>query len=143
VRFGEAAKAVGQGLAILLLNFAAATAAIFAYSLVIAPGRDQAFYAARAPVIAGWVAPAAGALMFLGLGLWLRRRRSRAEAVWSVVRAWIAYVILDLASGLALGSGASMLSGLMLFSVLAALAGGLAGCFIRGPAHGSAEKVSA
>jgi hypothetical protein len=135
--------AVGQGLAILLLNFGAATAAIFAYSLLLAPGRDPAFYAARAPAIAGWTAPAAGALMFLILGLWLRRRRNRAEAAWAVARAWVAYVVLDVVSGLALGSGASMLSALMLFSVLAALAGGLAGCFMAGPARGPAQEVSA
>ena len=75
MRLGEAAKAVGVALAILLLNLAFTTLAIVIYAQAISPGHPAAFYQAAAPGIAAWTAPIGGAAMFILAVAALGRRR--------------------------------------------------------------------
>jgi hypothetical protein len=126
VRIGEAAKAVGIALAILVLNLVATTLAVFAYAQWIAPGLPADAYDAAALDIAAWTAPVGGALLFLALGLWFGRL-ARGRPMAFIFRVWVAYVILDLVSGAALAGVASLLSLVLLGSLAAALLGGVAG----------------
>jgi hypothetical protein len=127
VRVGEPAKAAGLGLAVLALNLAATTAAISAYALAVAPGRPSSFYAAQAPRIAAWTSPVGGALLFLVAIAWLGERQPGRNAMAFALKAWIAYVVLDVGSGIAMGDGRAMLNWMMPVSMALALAGALAG----------------
>ena len=128
MRLGEAMKAVGLAALILALNFLVTTAVIFAYAIAVEPGRSDAFYQAAAPRIAAWSAPIGGALLFLAALAVLGRRRPGRHPMSFAVRAWIAYVILDVASGLAAGVLLpATLSWMLAASMGLALAGALAG----------------
>jgi hypothetical protein len=127
MRLGEPAKAAGLGLAVLALNLAATTAAIFVYAAAVAPGRPGSFYDAQAPRIAAWAAPIGGALLFLIALGWLGTRQPDRNPVAFALKAWLAYVVLDVGSGIAMGDGRAMLTWMMPVSMALALAGALAG----------------
>jgi hypothetical protein len=127
MRLGEPAKAAGLGLAVLALNLAATTAAIFAYATAVAPGRPGGFYDAQAPRIAAWSAPIGGALLFLAALAWLGTRQPARNPTAFALKAWLAYVVLDVGSGIALGDGRAMLSWMTPVSMGLALAGALGG----------------
>jgi hypothetical protein len=127
MRLNDAVKAVLAAGLILVLNVLATTAVIFAYAEVVAPGRSMAFYQAAAPGIAGWTAPAGGAAL-LGVAIaWLGRRRPERNATAFALKTWIAYLILDVGSGVAVGDVAQALSWQMALSMMLALLGALAG----------------
>jgi hypothetical protein len=138
VRIGDAIKAVALGGLLLGLNLVATTVAITAYALVIAPGRDDAFYQAAAPGIAAWTAPLGGAVLFLAATAWLGRRRPERNPYAFAFRAWIAYAILDLGSGLAMGAIGATFSWLMALSMGLALGGALAGAALARAPHTTA-----
>ena len=130
MRLGEAAKAVGIAVGILILNLAATTAAVFLYALAIAPGHPSAFYEAAAPRIGAWSGPIGGAVLFFLAGAWFGRRRPKRNAISFMAKAWLAYVVLDIVSGAALGPAASMLSWEMALSMALALLGALGGAVL-------------
>jgi len=133
---GEAAKAVGIAVGILILNIAATTAAVFVYALAIAPGHPAAFYHAAAPRIGAWSGPIGGAVLFFLAAAWFGGRRPDRNAVAFMLKAWLAYVALDVASGAAMGDAGAMLSWGMALSMGLALLGAMAGAVIvrrRGP----------
>jgi hypothetical protein len=129
---GEAAKAVGLAAGILILNLTATTAAVFVYALAIAPGHPVAFYQAAAPRIGAWSGPAGGAALFFLAGAWIGGRRPERNAVAFMLKTWLAYAVLDIASGAALGDAGSMPSWPMAASMALALLGGLAGAGLAG-----------
>ena len=88
-------KAAGVGILVLVLDLAIATAWIFAYSLFIDPGHDQAYYTAMAPDLAGWSTRIAGPIL-LGLLVFLfSRRRPDRNAFLFALAVWAAYFIAD------------------------------------------------
>jgi hypothetical protein len=133
VRRSDTFKAIGLALTILVLNLIATTVAISAYAIGVAPGRSQAFYQAAAPGIAAWTAPAGGALMFLTAVGWLGRRWPERRPYAFALRAWLAYVILDVVSGVAMGPASALLTWPMALSMTLALAGALAGAALARP----------
>jgi hypothetical protein len=138
---GDALKAVGLALAALALNLALTTAVIFAYAGLVAPGRPDSFYTAQAPLIASWSAPLGGALVLFGFMAWLGRRRPRRRAFIFAAATWVAYVVLDVGSGVAMGGVADLLSLQVAISMLAALLGALAGAALS--QAGSARQDAA
>ena len=122
-----ALKALGLAFAVLALNLALTTGAIFVYAQFIRPGQTNAFYEAAAPRIAAWSAPPGGALLLLWLMAWLGRRVPARNPIAFGVAAWGAYVVLDVGSGLAMSPAKDVLTPMLALSVLIALAGALAG----------------
>jgi len=126
VRVGDTLKAVGLGLAILALNLLATTVAILfcAWGLG-AQDPDR---------IAAWSAPAGGALLFV-MAIWRLGRRTPSRNPWSfALRTWIAYVVLDVASGLAIDAHNLFASWqLMTLSMALTLAGALTGAALARP----------
>ncbi|HEY3950859.1 hypothetical protein [Phenylobacterium sp.] len=122
----DALKAVGLALLILALNLLVATAAITVYALATSPGR-AVVVDVRALHVADWSAPIGGACLFF-LAAWvLGRRRPQRNAVAFSALVWVAYAILDVGSGAAMGDGRAMLSPLMAASLGVALLGAVAG----------------
>lgn len=91
----DVAKAAGLGLLVLLIDFAIATAAVFAYSLLIDPGHDTAYYQAAAPGIATVSTRIAGPVL-LGLFVFLfsRRRPDRNPFVFAAA-VFVFYALFD------------------------------------------------
>jgi hypothetical protein len=127
---GEAAKAVGIAAGVLILNLAATTAAVFVYALAIAPGHPAAFYQAAALGIGAWSGPIGGAVLFFLAAAWVGGRRRERNALAFMLKAWLAYVVLDIASGAAMGAGGGMLSWQMALSMALALLGALGGAVL-------------
>lgn len=142
MRLGEAGKAVGVALALLALNLLATTLAVVVYAQWIAPGRPEGFYAQVAPDIAAWTAPAGGAALFFAAAAWLGQRPGRRQPYGFILRAWAAYVVLDVVSGAALGEAASLLSLQLLGSLAVALLGGLAGAALAARLISSREQTA-
>lgn len=132
----EAAKAVGIAAAILLLNLAATTAAIVVYALAIAPGHPAAFYEAAAPKIGAWSGPAGGGVLFFLAAAWIAGRRPERNAALFLLKAWLAYAVLDIASGAALGDAGALLSWPMALSLAFALLGAMGGAVLAGSRRG-------
>ena len=130
MRLGEAAKTVGIAVGILILNLAATTAAVFVYALAIAPGHPAAFYQAAAPRIGAWSGPTGGAVLFFLAAAWFGGRRPERNVVAFMLKAWLAYVVLDVASGAAMGDAGAMLSWQMALSMGLALLGALGGAVL-------------
>ena len=94
IDFGKAALA---GLVVLILNLLATTAVIFAWSMLVEPGKSQAYYSALAPRIGAISGPMGGViLIFLAAYLLAKRRPERnaiafALAVWFVLKVFGGY----------------------------------------------------
>lgn len=138
---GDALKAAGLALAVLALNLALTTAVIFAYAGLVEPGRPDAFYTAQASRIAGWSAPLGGGLLLFGFMAWLGRRRRGRNGFVFAAAAWVAYVVVDVGSGVAMGGVKDLLSLQMAISMLTALLGALAGAALS--QAGSARQETA
>ncbi|WP_293904269.1 hypothetical protein [Phenylobacterium sp.] len=125
----DIAKALGVGLAVLVLNLLATTAIITAYAVLVAPGHPPAFYQAAAPRIGAWSGPAGGVLLLFAASWWLGRRRRERNALLFAAAVGVAYGLVDLGSGAAMAGAAAMANVTfavsMLLALLAALAGGL------------------
>jgi hypothetical protein len=92
------AKAAGAGLLILVLDLAAAFAAVTFYSLVVDPGHPQSYYVAAAPAISTVSTRIAGPLLFV-LVVWLFSRRRPDRNAWAFALATFAfYFVLDWAT---------------------------------------------
>lgn len=114
-------KALGVAVGVLVLNLLLTTVAITVYSLVIEPGKPQAFYTEMAPIIGAWSGPAGGAAaMFLAGWVFGRRRPTRNGRVFMGV-VFAVYLALDLVMGLAFYPIATVLT--VRFAVSMALAG--------------------
>ena len=124
--FLDVVKAAGLAILISALNLLAAFGAVFLYARFVEPGHPQAFDDAAAPRIVGWSAPVVGALLFLTLVGRLSRRRRARNALAFAVTAWLAYMLLDVGSGAAMGGLKSMLTLQMAASMGLALLGALA-----------------
>jgi peptidoglycan/LPS O-acetylase OafA/YrhL len=120
-------KAVGVGLAALALNLALTTAAIFAYAMLIEPGRPADHYTAMAPKIAAWTAPIGGALLMFAAAYGLARRRPQRPAVAFGLAVFVAYAFIDAASGLPMGGLKALMTPVFAISMTLALLGALAG----------------
>lgn len=120
-------KALGVAVAVLALNMLAVTAAIFAWSMLIEPGRPQAFYAAAAPRIGAWVAPPTGVLLLFVAAWRLGVRRPERNALAFASVAAIAYAAVDVALGLGMATPQALLTPQLALSLAAALAGALVG----------------
>lgn len=88
-------KALGVGALALVLDFAIATGAVFAYSIFIEPGHDTAYYQAAAPGIATVSTRIAGPIL-LGLFVFLfsRKRPDRNPFLFALA-VFAFYAILD------------------------------------------------
>jgi len=124
IDFGKAALA---GLVILILNLLATTAVIFAWAMLVEPGRSQDYYNALAPRIGAVTGPLGGALLMFGAAYLLGRRRPGRNAMVFAAAVWVAYALLDLAIGLPMMALADLLTVRLALSLLAALAAGMTG----------------
>ena len=138
----DAAKAVGAALLVLALNFALVYLAVAAYAQFVEPGRSSDVYAAAAPRIAGWSAPIGGALLLLAAAYVLGRGRPERNALRFAGLIWLAYVVLDLGSGLAMGAASQMVWPMMALSMGMALAGALAGGALARPGAAAVSNVT-
>jgi hypothetical protein len=127
MRVGDTVKAVGLAALVLALNVLATAAAITAFTLAATRGATATVEAAAIERVAAWSAPIGGGVLFLAAMIWLGRRRPGRVAWAFAVRAWIAYVILDVASGLIAVPFSAMLTWQMALSMGVALAGALGG----------------
>jgi hypothetical protein len=126
LRVGDTLKAVGLAALILALNLLATTVAVPLY--------DWGFGAEEPSRIAAWSAPIGGAVLFLLAMSFLGRRRPQRNPWSFALRTWIAYVILDAASGLAIDPHDLVVSwGLTTLSMVLALAGAMAGATLARP----------
>ncbi len=125
----EAGKAVGLAVAILALNLMITTVAISADVLMnkLVGSREVPAFE-----VADWSAPIGGGLLFFLASWALGRRRPERSALGFAALAWLAYVIVDVGSGLAMGGARSMLSMEMAFSMGLALLGAVAGSALAG-----------
>jgi hypothetical protein len=121
------AKAVGVGVAVLVLNLLITTMVITVYSMLVEPGRPQAFYNALAPKIGAWSGPIGGvALMFVAGWVFGRRRPERNALAFAGV-AFLAYLVLDAGMALAFAPAAQVLRAPFLLSLTAAGVAALVG----------------
>jgi hypothetical protein len=123
-------KALGLAVAILALNLLATTLAITIYSLAIAPGQPQDYYVAMAPVIGAWTGPLGGMLLMFGAGWLFARRRPEQSGLVFIGVTWGAYVVLDVAIGLAAAPPSALFSMNLLMSLGGAGLAGLAGAVL-------------
>ncbi len=123
-------KALGVGIAVLVLNLLLTTLAITIYSFLIEPGHPQDYYVAMAPVIGAWTGPVGGmALMFLA-GWWCARRRPQRNGILFIAVAWGFYLTLDAGLGVAAGGAAAILTLNFAMSLGGALLAGLTGATV-------------
>jgi hypothetical protein len=129
----DALKAVGVAVLVLALNFGVVFLAVAAYAQFVEPGQPSSYYTSAAPRIAGWTAPIAGAVLLLIAAFVLGRRRPQRNAVKFAGLIWLAYVVVDLGSGAAMGDAGAMLTLQMVVSMGLALAGALIGGALAQP----------
>jgi hypothetical protein len=120
-------KALGAAVLVLALNMLLATAAIFAWSLLVEPGETPEYYKAGAPRIAAMTAPLGGAVL-LGVASWImgRRRPQRHALVFGGVL-WAAYALIDVTSALPMAPLGQVLTPVFALSMGAGLLGALLG----------------
>ncbi len=123
MRPADYAKAILIGMLALGLDLAAATAAIFVYSMMIEPGRSVEYYTAVAPGIAAWSTRIAGPLLLGGLVYAFSRRRPDRDVWVFALVVWFAYFVLD---GAAVGYR-GYFAPVVLMTLMSKLAGALAG----------------
>ncbi len=131
MRLGEAIKAVGLGALILALNMLATTVVIFV--VLAAQGAHAGVSGDEIASIAMWTAPIGGAALFLAALALLGRRRPERNPYAFALKTWLAYVVIDVGSGLATGNAGVTLTWPMALSMALALAGGLAGAALARP----------
>ena len=124
------AKAAGLAVLVLAANLLVTTVVIFGYSQAVEPGQPPAYYAALAPKIAAWSAPAGGAILMFLVGYVFGRRRPERNALAFVLAVFALYVLVDLALGLAAASPAELLTPQLFASLAVTGVGGLIGASI-------------
>ena len=124
------AKAAGLAVLVLAANLLITVAVVFSYSQAFARGRSPEFYNELALRIATWSAPAGGALLMFAVGYLFGRRRPERNAIAFALTVFLIYVVIDLASGLAMGPVADMLTPKVLASLTVTGLGGLAGAML-------------
>ncbi len=101
-------KALGVALALMVLNVATAFGVVWAYSLFIEPGHEEAFYQAAAQQIAPWSSVVAGVALFFAAGwLFAKRKPARNGIVFAATFALI-YAAIDVSIILAAGEIATL-----------------------------------
>jgi hypothetical protein len=130
IDFGKAALA---GLVILILNLLATTAVIFAWSMLVEPGKSHDYYNALAPRIGATTGPMGGVILMFAAAYLLGKRRPERNAFAFAVATWFAYAVLDLLSGLPMVPLADLLTLRFAFSLVAALLAALMGARFASP----------
>jgi hypothetical protein len=123
-------KALGVAIGILILNVAISFVVVFAYSLLVEPGHDQAYYEAAAQWIAPWSSVAFGWLLFL-IAAYVLSRKPERNALAFALTAFAFYAAIDLA----IIGAAGMLVAIGPFiamSLSSKLAGAIAGVWLAG-----------
>jgi hypothetical protein len=101
-------KAAGVALLLMVLNVVVAFGVVWAYSVFIEPGHDEAFYQAAAQRIAPWSSVVAGAFLFFGAGwLFAKRKPARNGLLFAAVVVGI-YAAIDVSIIAASGALASL-----------------------------------
>lgn len=119
-------KAAGVALLVMVLNVAIAFAVVFAYSIFVAPGHDEAFYQAAALRIAPWSSVVAGIPLFFGAAYFFAKRRpSRNRYAFAATFTGI-YAAVDIAAVLG-EAGAGGLMPIVALSMVTKLAAALFG----------------
>lgn len=130
IDFGKAALAA---LLILILNLLATTAVIFAWSMLVEPGKTQDYYSALAPRIGAISGPIGGVILMFASAHLLARRRPERNAFAFALATWFAYAVLDLLAGLPMVPLANLLTLRFAFSLVAALLAALMGARFASP----------
>jgi hypothetical protein len=120
-------KALAGGFGLLALNLLATTAVITADALLVEPGHPEAYYQAKAPGIGAWSGPIGGAILLLAAAWMLGRRRPGRNPLAFALWLFVAYLVFDAASGVALAGPKAVADPLFLGSMALALAGAITG----------------
>jgi hypothetical protein len=123
-------KALGVAIGILILNVAISFAVVFAYSLWVDPGHDDAYYQAAAQWIAPWSSIAFGWLLFL-LATFVLSRKPDRDALVFAVTAFAFYAAVDLSIVGAAGA-LSAFGPIIALSLSSKLVGAIAGVGLAG-----------
>ncbi|MDX6613319.1 MAG: hypothetical protein QOD75_2505 [Blastocatellia bacterium] len=121
---------IPSAIAVMIINVAIHILYIVAYSYVINPGHDAAFYQAHAQVSAPYSSIVVGIpLMFLACR-WIGRKFAARFVITAALLVWLVYFLIDMTVFLFAGELSSRLALLVIISVLTKLAaaylGGLA-----------------
>jgi hypothetical protein len=123
-------KALALAFGILVVNVAISFGVVFAYSLWVEPGHDQAYYEAAAQWIAPWSSVAFGWLLFL-IACALFSRRPERNALAFALAVLVAYAALDL--GILFAAAAlSPFPPIVALSLASKLAGAIGGVWMAG-----------
>jgi hypothetical protein len=113
-------------LAIMIVNVTISFGVVVVYSYWIAPGHDEAFYAAAARRIAPWSSVVFGAPLFFVASRWLARKRPDRNPVAFALWCFAFYASVDVAVLIASGEVTSQI-GIVSLSLATKLAGALLG----------------
>jgi hypothetical protein len=92
------AKAAGIAAAVLILDILVAIGVVIAWSILVAPGHDRAFYATAGIPIALWSTRIMGTALIFAACCWSVRRNPQRNALLFAVIVVIFYAVLDGAS---------------------------------------------
>jgi hypothetical protein len=123
-------KAFGVALGIMIVNVAISFGVVFAYSLLVEPGHDQAYYEAAAQWIAPWSSIAFGWLLFL-IATYILSRKPDRSALAFAITAFAFYAAADLAIIGAAGVLGTV-GPIVALSLSSKLAGAIAGVWFAG-----------
>ncbi|WP_395644667.1 hypothetical protein [Terricaulis sp.] len=129
MKVSDFAKAAGVALLLMVLNVAAAFAAVFVYSVIVAPGHDEAFYQAAAQRIAPWSSIFAGMPLFFAAG-WLFAKRRPARNRYAFAASFSGFYAVADVSILASEGALLALGGFVAASMITKFAAALVGARI-------------
>ena len=92
-------------LAVMVLNVLVSFAVVWAWSMFVDPGHDQAYYEAFARKAAPISSVVAGPFLMFGAGLLIARKRDRRGALLAAGAVALLYIAVDIALLLAWGAG--------------------------------------
>ena len=123
-------KAFGVAVGIMVVNVAISFGVVAAYSIVVEPGHDAAYYQAAAQWIAPWSSIAFGWLLFF-IAAFVFSRKTDRDALAFALTAFAIYAAFDL--GILGAAGALMAFGpIIALSLSSKLAGAVLGVWVAG-----------
>jgi hypothetical protein len=123
-------KAFGIALGVMIVNVAISFVVVFAYSLWVEPGHDEAYYEAAAQWIAPWSSIAFGWMLFF-IACFVLSRKGDRNALAFAITAFAVYAAFDLGILGAAGTLTSI-APMVALSLSSKLAGAIGGVWIAG-----------
>ena len=136
----DLAKALGVGVAVLVLTIAASFPMVAVYAYLIEPGHSEAFYTEAAQWIAPWSSHVLGPILFFAFNYWLTRRKPERNAMLFAASTIVLYLVVDF--GLLLPLMGVPIADSLSLTVAVSLLAKVAGSFL-GAYAGERQNVSA